>query len=198
MRQPRFNVKGSLVIPSSRNPSNTNEPFTTMAERDTLITQYWSDLGASEPLANDNKVIKLRLTKANIDNLTVDGKILILVEKIGTANVTAKFLKYNAAISVTAEASPFYYFVLEQQHIYRRLASDFDPDGIAYAVQSGKRTTHLAVRFGKKFDAANDPWYYVLVNACNLKNNRFEFITDHDGVGGEPPGSTVRIPPGGN
>jgi hypothetical protein len=194
MKQPRFNVRGSLVIPSSRNPSNTNEPFTTMAERDTLIQKYWSDLSSSEPIANDNKVVKLKLTKTVIDNLTVDGKILILVQEIGTKNVTAQFLRYNGAIAGTAEASPFYYFVLEQQHIYRRLASDFDPDGIAYAVQSGKRATHLAVRFGKKFDSDNDTWYYVFVNACNFKNNKFEFITDHDGAGGEPPGSSVEIP----
>ena len=194
MRQTRANFRGAIVLPTGRNPNNTNRPFLTMQERSAQILKYWGDLNMPEPLASN--VTKIKATKAAISPLVVDGKILIAVQNLGAANVSATFLQYNQSLIDNANnQNQFYYFVLEEQLIFRRLSSDFDPDGIAYAKFRGKKTTHLGIRFGKSVDTQGDVWFHVIINAINEKNGNFVFIEDHDGQGGEPPGSAIGLPP---
>ena len=193
MKQTRANFRGAIVLPTGRNPNNTNRPFLTMQERSAQIQKYWGDLNMPEPPASNVTMIKA--TKVAISPLVVDGKILIAVQNLGAANVSATFKKYNQnLIDIADTQNEFYYFVLEEQLIFRRLSSDFDADGIAYAKFRGKKTTHLGIRFGKSVDNVGDTWFHVIVNSVNEKNGVFVFIEDHDGLGGEPPGSGAQIP----
>lgn len=202
--QPKNNIGNVMIITPNRERSKTTtHPFIradnsinkTANSIEKLLTNYWGSPSEAQykPFLIDDDITKYcpksptsghGMATFRVDESDIIARIIdnIAIEPFNESNLN-EFL-----------GNTTYRFVLEGYYIWLQVDSEYAADGFGHIVDEDGPATHLLATFGQE-NRGGEVWYYLILQAGNIKQGEPNIIKDYTGGGSVPPGSGTPIPP---